>query len=86
MAHRYRCEICGGRFVSHVSADAALADAIADGAVAPGDAKADLGECCDDCYQRFMAWFRTLSETEKARMRAEAADEPEPSLHRSGFR
>jgi hypothetical protein len=31
----------------------------------PGDLLIDVVPLCDDCYQRFLAWFDTLTDAER---------------------
>jgi 5-methylcytosine-specific restriction endonuclease McrA len=70
----FTCEHCGGTFLTAWSDEDAMADALAKRTVEPGDPEEDLAVICSDCHARFMAWFETLTEEDRARIRAESGE------------
>lgn len=71
MNERFTCEMCGGTFISTWSDDEARREAISIRTIEPTDLPASLAAVCTPCHAAFMKWFETLSDEDRARIRAE---------------
>lgn len=70
MMRTFTCEGCRQVCDTDVPVEEVLAEARA---LFVGDeiTLENAGSLCDDCYGRFLTWYRTLSEEDLARFRAE---------------
>ena len=56
MSHEYTCDICKGTFTSGWSKEEASAESEKEFGVEVTEET--HGEVCDDCYKKFMAWYK----------------------------